>query len=183
MKQYSEAYPASKRSEIFDIMHESQNWLDIEHDGWKLPATKDAKEDCGKWKTKGCLNVVAHQHTEHKGKAYIKTFQNSCYRASCEICHKKWMARESNKATRRIQKYERLSKSPAKHIIISPPYWKHFHPIRELRKEAYRVLKEVGAVGGSLIFHPFRYNRDYKKWYYSPHFHIIGFGCLNIHSD
>jgi len=25
-------------------MHESQNWLQVEHDGWKLPATKDIVE-------------------------------------------------------------------------------------------------------------------------------------------
>jgi len=178
MKQEAVAYPASKRSEIFELMHESQNWLQVEHDGWKLPATKDAKEDCGKWQTKGCLNVTAHQNSFYPGRVYIKSFQKSCYRASCEMCYKKWMARDSNKATRRIEKYEKISKKPSKHIIISPPSWKHFIPIRELRKEAYKVLKGVGAVGGSLIFHPFRYNRDYKKWYYSPHFHIIGFGWL-----
>ena len=50
--------------------------------------------------------------------------------------------------------------------------------VRELRKEAYKILKEIGSVGGSLIFHPFRYHRDSKRWYYSPHFHIIGFGWL-----
>ncbi len=55
MKQELETYPASKRSEIFELMHESQNWLQVEHDGWKLPATKDAKEDCGKWQTKDVL--------------------------------------------------------------------------------------------------------------------------------
>jgi len=27
MKQETVAYPASKRSEIFELMHESQNWL------------------------------------------------------------------------------------------------------------------------------------------------------------
>ena len=172
-------YPASKRSEIFEQMHEAQNWLTIEHDGWHLPATKEPKDDCGKWLTKGCLNVPAHKNTEFPGKVFIKTFQKSCYRASCEICYKKWMARESNKATRRIEKYEKLSKKPAKHIVISVPSWKHFIQIKEMRKEAYKILKSVSAIGGSLIFHPFRYNRDHKQWYYAPHFHCIGFGWIS----
>lgn len=173
-----QTYPASKRSDIFDQMHESTNWYTVREDGWHLPATKDKREDCGKWFTKGCLNVLAHKNTEFSGKVFVKSFQKSCYRADCEVCYKKWMARESNKATRRIQKYEKQSGNPAKHIIISPPPWKQYLPIRELRKEAYKILKEIGSVGGSLIFHPFRYHKDSKRWYYSPHFHIIGFGWL-----
>ena len=115
-----ETYPAFKRSnnrtEIFEQMHESQNWASIEHDGWHLPAIDEPKEDCGKWMTKGCLDHAKH-HGEFKGKVFIKTFQKSCYRASCQICYKKWMARESNKATRRIETYEKLSKKPVKHIM------------------------------------------------------------------
>ena len=171
-------YPASKRSEIFEQMHESSNWLDIEHDGWHLPATEDKREDCGKWLTKGCLNVKAHAGTQFAGKVFIKTFQKSCFRSSCELCYKKWMGRESSKATRRIEKYEELSKEPPKHIIISVPSWKHYKPVRDLRKEAYRILKKVNCKGGTLIFHPFRYNRENKAWYFSPHFHIIGFGWI-----
>jgi len=173
-----ETYPASKRSEIFEQMHESQDWLTVEHDGWHLPAVEEPKEDCGKWMTKGCLNVPAHAGTKYAGRVYIKTFQKSCYRASCQICYKKWMARESNRATRRIEKYQKISKKPAKHIIISVPSWLHNTPVKQLRKTAYRILKSVNAIGGSLIFHPFRYNRDYKRWYYSPHFHCIGFGWI-----
>ncbi len=177
MKQVT--YPASKRSEIFEVMHESQKWLQVEYKGWKLPATRDAKEDCGKWFTKGCLNVSAHNGTEFSGKVYIKSFQKSCYRAACEICYKKWMARDSNKATRRIEKYESKSKESSKHIIVSPPSWIHHKPVRELRKEAYKILKKVGAIGGALIYHPFRYHKDSKSWYFSPHFHIVGFGWIS----
>ena len=171
-------YPASKRSEIFELMHESQNWLDVEYDGWKLPATKDAKDDCGRWLTKGCLNVPGHSHTEFKGKVFIKTFQKSCYRAACQTCYKKWMAREANKATRRVEKYEKLSGEPAKHIIVSPPSWVHKLPIRDLRRESYRIIKKVGAHGSTSIFHPFRFDKKAMRWYYSPHFHVIGFGWL-----
>ncbi len=58
-------YPASKRSEIFEQMHEAQNWLTIENDGWHLPATKEPKEDCGKWLTKGCNLIVSLLHYNH----------------------------------------------------------------------------------------------------------------------
>jgi len=172
-------YPASKRSEIFERMDEAQNWLDIKQDGWHLPAVDLPKNDCGKWQTKGCLNVSAHKGTEFEGKVFIKTFQKSCYRASCQTCFRKWMARESNKATRRVEKYEKLSKQPAKHIVISVPSWKHYTELRELRKQAYKILKSVNCKGGTLIYHPFRYDKKTKQWYFSPHFHVIGFGWIS----
>jgi len=178
MSLLGESYPASKRSEIFDQMHESQNWYTIQQDEWHLPGIEEQREDCGKWLTKGCLNVRAHAKSEFPGKVFIKTFQKSCYRAACEKCFKKWMARDSNKATRRIEKYEKVSGEPAKHIIVSVPSWKHYLPANLLRKEAYRILKKVKCIGGTLIFHPFRYRKEIKQWYYSPHFHCIGFGWI-----
>jgi len=172
------AYPASKRSEIFENLHESSNWYTVEQDGWHLPATKEAHDWCGKWSTIGCLNVIAHKNTEAHGKGYVKTFQRSCYRPDCEICYKKWMPRESNKATKRIEKYEKKSGHHAKHIIVSPPHWLHYKSKKMLAKESYRILKEIGCIGGTSIFHPFRYNKELKSWYYSPHFHVIGFGWI-----
>lgn len=48
-----------------------------------------------------------------------------------------------------------------------------------MKKEAYRILKKVGAIGGAMIFHPFRFNDLEQFWYYSPHFHILGFGWID----
>ena len=170
-------YPASKRSEIFEQMHDG-NWYTIEYDGWHLPATKESHDWCGEWCAKGCLNVEAHTGTECEGKGYVKTFQRSCYRADCVICESKWRARESNKATRRIEKYEEKSGKHAKHIIISPPQWLHRKSKKELSKLCYKILKDVGCIGGTVIFHPFRHDKRFKDWYYSPHYHIIGFGWI-----
>lgn len=182
-----EGYPALKRSnfseyedkyDVFSDLHDSTNWFRIQEDGWHLPGTETKKEDCGRWLTKGCLDVANHVHGDYKGKIYIKTFQKSCYRADCELCFKKWMARQSGKAEKRIKKYENLSKKKVKHIIVSPPAWLHNKPKKELAKLAYKVLKDVNCIGGAVVFHPFRYNRDYKEWYYSPHFHVLGFGWI-----
>ncbi len=181
-------YPASKRSNekspIFEQMHNSINWFSIQEDDWHLPATKEPHVWCGHWSTVGCLNVKAHENTEAKGKGFVKRFQRSCYRADCETCFKKWLARESNKATRRIEKYEKLSGKNAKHIIISVPSWLYYKPKKELAKQSYKILKDVGCIGGTTIFHPFRkhvvyVNNEIKfEWYYSPHFHVIGFGWI-----
>jgi hypothetical protein len=180
-----ETYPASKQSSFqdrldrFEQIHESSNWNNVEYDGWKLPGNEFPHDWCGRWATKGCMYLEYHKKSEHVGKIFIKHFQKSCYRACCELCKKRWMIREANKATRRIQKYQETSDEHAKHIIISVPDWEKYKPVKELRKRAYEILKEVGAKGGTAIFHPFRYNKDLKLWYYSPHFHILGFGWIS----
>lgn len=183
MSQQVISYPASERSknslEILEELHNSSNWYSIEQDDWHLPATKEKRDDCGKWQTKGCLNLSAHKGTEWEGKVFIKSFQKSCYRADCQVCYKKWMGRESNKATSRIEKYQELSKKHAKHIVISVPTWLYGESVKNLRKIAYSILKEVNCIGGTLIFHPFRFHKDKNHWYYSPHFHIIGFGWIS----
>ncbi len=170
-------YPVFKQSKFLDL-NRNTNWYSIEHDGWHLPAIEDKGKECGKWSVKGCLNVKAHEKTEWKGKVFIKTFQKSCFRASCEECSKKWMGREANKATKRIEVYRKKSKEPPKHIMVSVPSWLYHKPINELRRDAYRILKKVNAIGGTLICHPFRYHRKIKQWYFSPHFHVIGFGWI-----
>ena len=167
------------RSEIFEQMHESQNWFFIEERGWHLPATKDPHDWCGEWSFRGCLNIPGHRNSECQDKVFVKTFQKSCFRADCSTCWKKWLGRESNKSTRRIEKYENQSNKSVKHIIISAPKWLYGKEKKVLAKTAYAVLKEVGAEGGCMIFHPFRYNKQKMYWYYSPHFHVLGFGWVD----
>ena len=43
-----------------------------------------------------------------------------------------------------------------------------------MRRKARLVLNEIDCIGGAIIFHPFRIKN--QKLYWSPHFHIIGFG-------
>jgi len=180
MRQELEAYPASKQSrlEIFEEIHHGTNWYSIQHDGWHLPATDEPKEDCGKWMFKGCRNILAHKKSSHPGKIYLKTFQKSCYRADCTTCYPKWIARQSNKAKRRIEVYEKKSKEPVKHIVVSPSPRDYGKSKQELSKIAYKILKKVNATGGAIIFHPFRYDKTLNHWYYSPHFHVVGFGWI-----
>ena len=177
-------YPAStqskkSRTKQFEDLHDSQNWSKVTHDGWHFPGTFEQHDWCGKWAYRGCLIVAGHFHNEtFRGKGYLKTFERSCFRADCEKCMPKWMGRSSNKATRRIEKYEKLSHKKVKHIIISVPKWHYGLSKKEQSKKAYEVLKSLQCEGGAIIYHPFRYDRPLKEWYYSPHFHILGFGWI-----
>ena len=190
----SQMYPAISRSkksksnrELLEQLKEnSLNWNDVEsEDGYKLPSTLDPHEWCGSWIWKGCLNVSGHKHTEAHGKGFVKTFQKQCFRASCDKCASSWISRESNKSTSRLEHYQNMTNEQSKHIIISPPAWLLNVPISELRKEAYKILKNLNAKGGCLIAHPFRAYKQLQLdgktksiWYPRIHFHVVGFGWL-----
>ena len=191
MSQMYPAFSQSKKSksnlELLEQLKEnSLNWNDVEsEDGYKLPSTLDPHEWCGSWIWKGCLNVPGHKHTEAHGKGFVKTFQKQCFRASCDKCASSWISRESNKSASRLEHYQNLTNLESKHIILSPPAWLLNVPISELRKEAYKILKNVNAKGGCLIAHPFRAYKQIQLdgktksvWYPRVHFHVVGFGWL-----
>ena len=66
--------PASKQSKVEQYIEEHQfltNWQNIEHDGWRLPATDEPHYWCGIWKTEGCLNVAGHQKLGKGRRPYV----------------------------------------------------------------------------------------------------------------
>ena len=187
-------YPAFSRSKksksnrelLEQLKQNSLNWNDVEYQGYKLPSTLDQHSWCGSWIWKGCLNVSGHENTEAKGKGFVKTFQKQCFRAGCEKCASSWISREANKSTSRLEHYQNLTNEDSKHIILSPPVHLLNKPISELRKEAYKILKNVNAKGGCLIAHPFRAYKQIQLdgktksvWYPRIHFHVVGFGWLD----
>ena len=111
------------------------------------------------------------------GKIYVKIYKRTCARAECPICYESWAGKEGGKIQDRLQRSRK--KSRPIHLIVSPPveFWIR-HSFEELRREAYRIAKKSGFKGGSCIFHPFRQNELTKEWYFSPHFHMIGFGWI-----
>ncbi len=40
------------------------------------------------------------------------------------------------------------------------------------------MVKRAGIIGGVSMFHAFRLSSDGKTWFYSPHFHMIGYGWV-----
>jgi len=167
-------YPALKRSKKKSLIQEGKNQATIEYDKWHLPGQEPKKSDCGLWSFMGCLNKAQHPNKEF----FLKPFQRSCFRADCEKCCFKWLGRAASKATKRMELYEKQSKKMAKHIIISVPHWDYYKPKKDLAKKVYHLLKKVKADSGLVIFHPFRYDKDTDMWYYSPHFHVLGFGWI-----
>ncbi len=117
--------PASEqsKSDFYEEQKFLTNWDDVEHDGWRLPGTSDPHDWCGMWKTIGCVNSEKHKQLGFGDVSFVKQFQRSCYRAACKECDKKWMGRQSNRSTRRIEKYAQITGKTPFHVVLSVSDW------------------------------------------------------------
>jgi len=146
--------------------------------GWDLPGHGIQYADCGTLRFRGCLNVHEHQAgldgRNQAGKAFVNAYKRSCGRKECPVCYESWAGLEAGRVEYRLKFYGGRWKKPV-HVSVNPGPELWGIPFEKLRSLAYRNVKRVGIVGGSCIYHPFRQD-DSKKWFFSPHFHVVGYG-------
>jgi hypothetical protein len=157
---------------------------------------------------KACLNVEKHDHCSfdehgallnHKGNGYFRNIFNYCDSPECCECFKSGFAvREARKIEERILAHQR--KLPmfglAEHVVLSVPKSDYGLSFEELKAKALKNLRELGVVGGVLLFHMERYHNRVEAleknapmfWHVSLHFHAIcfidgGFSCRGCHKS
>jgi hypothetical protein len=135
---------------------------------------------CGQFvKFKGCLNVHLHNKITLEGvnyadKIFVRKVRFSCGKPSCPICYKRgWAVREAGNIEARLNEAHKRY-GLVEHIVVSVPTRSYGLSLKALRAEAIKALKVRKVIGGVLVYHAFRYNRR-KCWYFSPHFHVLGF--------
>lgn len=139
-------------------------------------------EDCGRFTGYyyGCDRVDLHNKTSldgvnYAGQVYVdKPVFHSCDKPSCPVCYRHgWAVRQARKIEARLKKASKHF-GLAEHIIVTfPPTYYHL-TLEQMRVKAVEIMKRRGVVGGVSIFHGGRYNLR-KYWYWSPHFHVIGY--------
>jgi len=167
--------------------------------GWTLPGHGDPYADCGNTLVKGCPNVEDHHQAcldkDVIGKVFVLMKRRSCMRPSCPVCYEKWAARAAHRIEARIEQYTGSGKPI--HVMGSVPHDLYHLSMVELRTRSQRLVRKVGLFGGSCIVHPYRehcvYCHEPKdtqikrcpkcgckdfSWYFSPHFHFIGYGWI-----
>lgn len=135
---------------------------------------------CGKYiGLKGCVRVGLHKlitldGVNYSGKIFRRKVHHWCDKPSCPVCFKSgWAVREASSIKARlIEASKRFG--VIEHLSISVPVKDYGLDLKAMRLKAVKLLKARGVVGGCLIFHGFRYNLR-KSWYWSPHFHVLGF--------
>ena len=151
---------------------------------------KQTNEKCGTFnKFMGCLNVEAHNSSRwfnpdlKKDSVFVKSVYHSCDKPTCPKCFKfGWAVRQASRMEKRLQKAS-VRYGLVEHIVASVPVELYGLSFEVLRARAVKILANRGIVGGSMIFHGFRYanRREAKQkgvpfgWRWSPHFHVLGF--------
>ena len=96
---------------------------------------------------------------------------NTCRRSRCPRCWQSWVFQRAVEAvtaisgTQRKRQYERSENIYNHHIVVSPPGGIRFDsddPKDRLMKAGKRVLGEVDADTGYLIYHPWRIKDEYR---------------------
>ena len=141
---------------------------------------KVTNDFCGKFLSyKGCLradlhNIITLDGKNFKGKIFTRKVHHFCHKPSCPVCFKSgWAIRQAGNIENRLAEASKRF-GLVEHIVCSVPVRDYGLSYKNLRKKVVKILAERGIVGGVLIFHGFRYNLQ-KHWYWSPHFHVLGF--------
>lgn len=188
-------------SESFDVIRSIEGFEDFEDDVDGAPVGinrvrsgeyelvgngEPTNSHCGHFTSRyeGCDRVDLHNKTiidesgnliNCKGKAYIrKRIYYTCHNPRCPVCYDNgWGIRESKNIQARLKEASKRF-GQVEHIIISVPVKDYYLDLEEVRVKVNGILREIGVIGGCIIPHGFRYKK-YKGWYWSPHFHVLGF--------
>lgn len=141
-----------------------------------VPVTNDM---CGKYlHVKGCLRTDLHDGVvldgvNYTGKIFARVIHYNCHKPSCSICSRGWAIREAEKIENRLAEASKRF-GEAEHIVASVPTRDYGLDFEKLRSKVVDVLRVRGVIGGVLVFHGFRF-REGRQWYWSPHFHALGY--------
>jgi len=171
-------------------------------DVWKRDTVNGKKGSVG---LHGCLNKEAHPGEVYIKQYHDYCERASCpvcykiwlNRTTQNMAHRLKEAQE-------VFKYEgRLAKTRLIHTTISPSRdeaedWMTEEGYKKSRRKAQRIAKRAGFTGGAMIPHPYRERcgdcggtigfktktctecgSNNIVWYWSPHFHLIGFGWIH----
>jgi len=152
--------------------HEVLDWVseDMRVGDWGLPGHGEAKETCGIFFMKGCLNVEKHPNRM----GYFEPATDRCYSPKCPTCWTNWCKREASRIEHRLEQWRGGGEDI--HFVVSVPPRLWHRQRSDLMSLAQKYARRVGLLGGSCIWHPFR--KKCGRWYLSPHFHIIGRGWI-----
>lgn len=180
---------------------------------WLLPGHGEEYSDCGSTRYRGCPNTAGHSgsldNPKRQGKKFVQVYRRSCNRKECPVCYEGWASLQADRASYRLLNYcvskkavaevyrikdrkvrhhkiegifRRARRKPV-HVIFSVPRALYGLTYVELKREFYKIVKMAGIVGGCVMFHPFRMDALTNKWYFSPHFHVVGFGWVHSTKD
>lgn len=137
---------------------------------------------CGRWMSfLVCDDVGTHKGVvlkgvDYSGKLAVAHEHMWCNRSSCSVCFiRGWSLRGARSYTGRLSVVSELGYGEAEHIMVSVAR-RDFDLLEEVLREKCRTALVVrGVLGGLMIFHGFRMDRERGVLVWSPHYHSLSF--------
>jgi len=117
------------------------------------------------------------RNKKHKGDvAYVIKYFNSCDRPSCPICYRLgWAVRQARANEARLVEASKVLGLPIEHVMCSLPRSDYDLPLKEARRKDIEVLLGRDVIGGLMILHGQRIDKETGVESFSPHWHVLGF--------
>ena len=161
--------------------HEYIHWCMPGHD-----ANRPKEKHCGfiRTKTGDLVYTQCPGHPDH----YIKGKRIHCWSLHCPECMNDTALRNGKKQEKKLLAFKTLCAKKGVdvgevgHWVISPPQemvkvlMQTTREYQQLVQYIEGTLKDIGALSGFTIFHPWRMK---DRWVFSPHFHNICYGHLD----
>ena len=105
----------------------------------------------------GCI-----QHQKHVGGVvHARKYFNYCDRPSCPKCYRYgWASKEGNAVALRLAEASKKFGLPVEHIMLSLPRSDYDLTLKEAKRKAIEILYDRGVVGGVMIPHSQRIDRE-----------------------
>lgn len=160
--------------------------LPIENKGHKefQPVGRGAvrSDYCAKWVSFSvCKNVKGHKdvhvnEVDCTGKVVVRHKHWWCHKPTCPVCFNRgWAVREARSVVGRLDVGVERGFGKVEHISVSVPPEDYGLPEKVLREKCRLALLVRGVVGGCMIFHGFRINKERSALVWAPHYHTLGF--------
>jgi len=116
-------------------------------------------------KPRNCEGWVITKFCSSCGSVHMA--KGNCKTAGCPDCSTMWRYERVKKILERLMSYKMSNKVRLSHVVISPPEVLHeemkdHNGLKNIIKQVYDLAKQKGAIGGLMIYHPWRL-RDERK--------------------
>ncbi|MDH5770568.1 MAG: hypothetical protein OEZ25_04695 [Candidatus Bathyarchaeota archaeon] len=128
-----------------------------------------------------CYNVEGHKGKFLDGadctdKVIVRHNHLWCKKSSCPVCFiRGWSVDRARSVESRLLEGEKRGFGKVEHVMVSVPVADRGLSEFAMRKKCRDALRDRGVIGGCMIFHGFRIDREREVLVWSPHYHSLGY--------
>jgi len=177
----------SERLSLNRQILKSPYWMlpvdDVGHENY-MPVGRGQKSSdfCASWVgLLVCKNFELHKGIFVNGvdctdKVVVRHRHMWCHNSSCPACFiRGWSVRQARSIEGRFVEGDKRGFGKVEHVVVSVPVADRDLPESVLRKKCRDALRDRGVVGGGMIFHGYRIDKNRKVLSWSPHYHSLGY--------